>query len=439
MTELSACAKSECDLFEHAPVQTTILGDNTITLKPVASLDNNTQLEFFYGGGAADMYLDLSRTYLRLKLSISKSGSTVGTPTAPSAPEWKTGFVNNILFSLFSQCEVYINETNITTSTSDYYNYKCMIQNLLNYSPEAGSSHLYSAGFALDIKSDGTSDGLLATTDNKGWEKRLEPFKDGKAVVLHSRIQGDIFDQPKLIPAGCDFRLRLVFADSDFYLYTNVDNSETKLSLLDASLFMRQVQVNPSTVIAHNRVLAKRNAVFPMKRSEIKTYSIPRDVNGFNLHNVYTGVLPDLLVIGFVEQDAFHGTIKKNPYHFKDMGLTSLSVYVNGLERKIEDFKFGTTGNWAAAYSAFYEGIGIHRMNEGRMITYDMFGHNYTLFAFDLTPDGSGHTQHTSVKQIGNIRIHGNMITLPATMTCVVYAEFSSVMEIDNYRKPVVL
>lgn len=438
------CLKSECDLFAAAPVQTSILGDNIVTLKPVASLDHNTQMEFYYAGGAADMYLDPSRVYLRLKISISKSSTTPAVSGGAAATDvWETGFVNHILPSLFSSREVSLNETNISATSNDHHNVANAIRRNLYASKEAIDTQFRAQGSATDIMADGISDGLVGDKTNLGWKIRIAPFEGGHQVVLEGRLEGDIFDQPKLIPSGFDFRVKFVFAEPAFYFWHNkTTTSETKMTVHDASLFVRQVRVNPSAVIAHNRVLGqKHRALYPMKRSEIKTYTIPHGVTGFNLHNVQTGPLPDLMCVCFIEQDAFHGNIKKNPYHFKDLDLVSLSLYVNGMERKIEDFTFGTNGNWATAYSAFYQGLGVHHPNEGRLITYDMYGHNYTMFVFDLTPDGSGHHNHTSVKQIGNIRIHGSFgaTTLTAAITCVVYSEFSAVMELDEFRKPVIL
>jgi hypothetical protein len=253
-------------------------------------------------------------------------------------------------------------------------------------------------------------------------------------------MRGDIFDQPKLIPSGCDFRLRLVFADPSFYLWTNENTSDSKLVVRDASLFIRQVQVSQPTVLAHRRIHEKRNMVYDYVRSEMKTYTIPKEVNSFNFHNVYTGVLPDRIVLMLIEQDAFHGNIKKSPYNFVNANLTSISVYVNGLEQKIENFKFGGTGNFVSAYSSFYEGLGVQGLREGGLITYPMYQHGYTMFVFDLTPDKSGHLDHKSITQMGNLRIHGVFgQTLMAPLTAAVYADFSAVMEIDRFMKPVML
>lgn len=436
------CVKSECDLFESAPVQTSIIGDNVVTLKPVSSLDSKSQLEFFYGGGGADMYLDLSNTYLRIKLSLSASTPAVAAAAgaAATAASYEVGFVNNILFSLFSSCEIYLNEVNITASSSDHFNMKSYIQTLLRYSSFAADTHLFSAGFALDQVASGATGAAKGDSNNSGWDKRIKLFSSGKDVVLHSRLPGDIMDQPRLIPSGTDLRIRLVFAEENFYLWTEKTIGSAKVSVTDATLYLRQVQINPSHVIAHHKVLEKHPFVYPMKRSEIRTWTLPLGVNSFNIHQAISGVLPDRITCCFVESDAFHGNIKKSPYSFVHSSLSSISLVVNGVEKKIDDFTFGADGNHVTAYSSLFEGTNINRDNASNLITYDMFAKGYSMFAWDLTPDKSGHVAHTSVKQLGNIRVHGNFTANTTTpLTCIVYAEYSSVMELDKYRKPTVV
>lgn len=431
MAESSFCAKSECDLFSAIPVQTTVLGDSSITIKPVSSLDSRSQLEFFYGGGGADMYLDLSSTVLRLKLKMTPSNTATGS----SAAAYDTGFVNNILHSLFSSCEVFLNEVNVTPNSSDYYNFKSYIQTLLYNTQDAESTHLATSGFAMDVHStDGT---MSASSSNIGWQKRLDLFKSGKSVVLQSKLHGDIFEQPKLIPSGVDLRIRLVFAEENFYLWSEKSPSTTTVKVEDATLFIRQVQINPSVAIAHQRVLEKRNMVFPMKRTEIKTYTLPQNVNGFNIHNAFNGILPDQIIIGFVNSNAFHGELSSSPYAFAHQSLNSVSVVVNGQERKVDDFSFDSDGNHVVPYSTLFDLGGISRIQSSNLISYDSYRHGNALIAFDLTPDKSGHGTHTSIKQMGNIRIHGTFSSNTSSpLVCLVYAQFSCVMELDKYRKP---
>ena len=67
-------------------------------------------------------------------------------------------------------------------------------------------------------------------------------------------------------------------------------------------------------------------------------------------------------------------------------------------------------------------------------ITPSDFLDGYTLFAFDLTPDGS-HGQHYTVNKRGNLRIDLKFDTpLACTTNLLIYAEFDNIIEIDKNR-----
>jgi hypothetical protein len=429
---------SDCDMFSVQPTQTSIIGDNIITLKPVSSLDSKTQIEFNYSGAGLDKYVDLSDLWLRLEVSLTKSSTVPAAGAAPAVDKWETGFVNNALWSFFSGCEIYINEISITPNT-DHFNTKRMLHSLLHSSKDAVDSYLTAAGFALDIKADGTSNDLKANDTNIGWAKRLQPFLNGNRVVLRARLFGGIFDQHKLLPSGCTLRIKFVFAEPNFYLWTDQNTSESELIVRDATLELRQVQVSQATVLSHKQVHEKKNMIFEFNNEEIKTFTLPTQIADFHIHNCYSGILPDKICVAFCSQTAFHGNIKQNPYHFSNVGLTSLSLYLNGVEKRLDDFSFANNGNYNVPYTHFHQALGTHH-NEGKIITYPMYGNGYTLFYFDLTPDKSGHIDHKSIKQIGNLRIKGTFSAPTTTaVTVIVYSIFPTIMELDKYMKPVLL
>jgi len=60
----------------------------------------------------------------------------------------------------------------------------------------------------------------------------------------------------------------------------------------------------------------------------------------------------------------------------------------------------------------------------------------YTLWTFDLTPDGSASSgTHWSPMKQGNFRIELKFAkNLPTAITCIVYAEFDSLLQVDKQR-----
>lgn len=118
-------------------------------------MDNQSGLEFSITN-SGDSYIDLNNIYLHLKIKLCKADGTDLSGAEADQPR----VVNNILHSLFDQCNVYFNGTQVTAS-EDNYHYRCYLENLLNYGKEAAETHLQCDGWALDSGNDINKQGFL--------------------------------------------------------------------------------------------------------------------------------------------------------------------------------------------------------------------------------------------------------------------------------------
>ena len=103
--------KSELDLFAVPPTQTSIEKGGWIEHQPLPSLDSGGPIEFILPG-TGDAYLYLANTYLLVRAKIVNGNRTDIGADASVAP------VNNWLHSLFSQVDVYLNDTLVTPSSN---------------------------------------------------------------------------------------------------------------------------------------------------------------------------------------------------------------------------------------------------------------------------------------------------------------------------------
>ena len=87
--------------------------------------------------GTGDSYFDLANTYL---LNQAKVVRGVGTDVAADTP---VAPVNNWLHSLFSQMDVYLNDTLVTLS-SNTYPFRTYVDTVLSYGAEAKNNQLTS-------------------------------------------------------------------------------------------------------------------------------------------------------------------------------------------------------------------------------------------------------------------------------------------------------
>jgi hypothetical protein len=92
---------------------------------------------------------------------------------------------------------------------------------------------------------------------------------------------------------------------------------------------------------------------------------------------------------------------------------------------------FGTT----RAYETLFSSTGTHQYDRVNMITLEIFTKGFYILGFDLTPGREANEEHISLQRQGNVRIETRFNKpLPEPVTCILYAEFSGHVEIDNSR-----
>ncbi len=133
------CLKSELDLFEPPPTQTSYQKSAYHEIPPSATLTESGPLEF-YVSGSGDEYIDLMNTLLYLKVRI-----VTGYGSEISVASDKVGPVNLFMHSLFSQVEVTLN-----ANANSLYPYRAMIETLTNYSAVAEDGELQTKMFSKD-------------------------------------------------------------------------------------------------------------------------------------------------------------------------------------------------------------------------------------------------------------------------------------------------
>lgn len=417
------CSKSELDLFSLPPTQTSIEHGQWVQYKPLSSLSDESPIEFVVPGHG-DEYLDLSQTIVSMKVRIlQQDGSKL------NAQCDKVGPVNNFLHSLFSQVDVFLNQK-LISANGNTYPYRAYIETLLNYSDSAKDSHLSSSLWITD-----TAGQMNKTEDeNQGLKKRRRFVATSKPVDLVGYIHSDIFHQNKYLLNGVELKVNLTRTRDVFSL---MSTAEYKINIMEASLMVRRVKINPSVLIAHAKYLEVCTAKYPVTRVDVKAFTIPSEVLGKTLDNVYLGQLPTRVILGLVSNKAFNGSSKHNPYNFDHYNVNFLALYVDGQQVPAKALQpdFATDGLYAQCYHTLFSGCGIHYKNNGNAVSREMYPNGFCLYAFDLTPDLSAQSSHWNLIRRGSLRIEIKFcIALTEAVNCIVFGEFSNVIEIDKYR-----
>ena len=246
--------KSELDLFAVPPTQTSIDEGQWIEHQPMTSLNSGGPIEFVVPG-TGDAYIDLVNTYLFVRAKIIRGVGTNLADDTPVAP------VNTWLHSLFSQVDVYLNDTLVTPS-SNTYPCRAYVETLLSYGAEAKKTQLTSQLWYKDTA--GHMDATQENDGNAGLARRRH-IAGSRVVEMMSRLHVDLFMQDRFLLNGVTVRVRLVRSKDTFLLMTGGANPDYKVCIVDAVLFVRKSVLSPTFQIAHIQALTKGTAKYPLR------------------------------------------------------------------------------------------------------------------------------------------------------------------------------
>ena len=128
------CSSSSLDLFLLPPTQSSSQKGKSIDYHPITSLSDGGPIEFKVSGSGKE-FLDLARSYLYLKVKVSKAdGSNLDGVS-------KVGFANYLTASLFNQVDIVLGG-NLISSAINTYAHRSILEVLLNYDKGAAESQL---------------------------------------------------------------------------------------------------------------------------------------------------------------------------------------------------------------------------------------------------------------------------------------------------------
>ena len=137
------CSSLSLDLFLLTPIQPSFQKGKFIDYHPLTSLSDGEPIEFKVSGSGNE-FLDLARSYLYIKVKVSKAdGFNLGGVST-------VGFANYPIACLFNQVDVILGGKLISSATNTYAHHS-ILEVLLNYDKEALESQLGCERFCKDI------------------------------------------------------------------------------------------------------------------------------------------------------------------------------------------------------------------------------------------------------------------------------------------------
>lgn len=167
------CSTSQLDIFSTPPTQMTVEDGVWDNIPPHNNFNYNT-LTFDIPGDNIN-YIDFARTELWLDLVLQKK--TSGQLANLALNKEIVAPINNTLHSIFSQVQIFMNNTEVENTNSNYA-YRAYLENLLSFSKEEKETLKAMELFIKDDAEGIEQNNFEATTKvNNGLVKRREVLK----------------------------------------------------------------------------------------------------------------------------------------------------------------------------------------------------------------------------------------------------------------------
>lgn len=410
---------TELDLFQTPPTNTTCEKINFINYRPHGQLLDGSPLVFTIPNGGTQ-YMDLKRTFLKLKFKITKGNNENVTLDDSVAS------INLPLHCMFSRVEVYFNQK-LVSGGGVFYPYKAYLETLLDYGREAKETQLLSVGFHKDTAV------FMESFDNKndGFFARQLQTVNGKVWQLEGPLMSDICQQERYILNNVEITFKLYPSTSEFFILSGKNIPGLKYQITDVFLQVAMITPTPWILVAHKQALDRGNAIFPYLRTDIKTLSVTRGEYGFTIEDVYQGMIPKELVIAMVTSKSLNGTYDSNPLNLIHCNINSLSVIIDGSPCPTEPLSLNIRNNEVLdGYNTLFRGLDKDSKDVGCDISMHEWVHGFSVFIFNLLPG-----DYLPLIRKANVRIEGRFSNpLSENINVILLAKFPSTLEIDRER-----
>lgn len=431
------CFIDQLELFRTQPTCNQVLQSIGVPHHTISSLDAGTSVLEFLIQGSGDQYVDLSRTKLFVEAHVEVDGKKIGdahTHVAPTA---------SFLSSMFQQCDVLLNDKLITTS-NNLYPYRAYLEQILTYNQHVLSAQLGSQLFYRDTPGQHDED----SDDNEGYKDRKWHVARGRTFQVSGPLFNDLANQSAYLINNVDVRVKLTRAPDKFSLMafdaeaaTDATGTVTRAAriytvrITRAELLVQKVVLNPANQIAIEAMLRRQNAVYSMRRTEMKAFTIAEGDVSYTLEHINLGLSPKYAIVGLVSTQAAQGDYRRSPFRFQHYNLKTISLNVDGEQVP----RGGIQCDYANllflnAYDNLIDVVGKWRSDDAFSLERTDYVQGNVLYGFQIAPE----LVDGAFNMVRNTNIRMDIAfarALPENVTVLVWFAYDGVLEIDKDRE----
>lgn len=418
-------------IFQPPRVNIGTQSEFVVNFYPLAPLKEGQMLEFhlpktqFY-------YTDLARSTIQLRLQITRNDGTVVDQND------KVALSNLPLASLFRQADVFLGQQVVSPDVNVLYSYKAMIDTLVRKSARfleaVGPMWGYYKDTAGHMDSVSVDDGVgdegeegAAAGANLGLVQRWQWTNGGVELKLEGPVFSDLWDMNQFLPSSVDIRLKLYPQEPRFALMYSSLTQNYRVRITDAVFRAQMIEPSTQLAIEHLRLMSKTNALFPVPRSVMKSFSIPKGFKDWQIDTLFSDSIPYEIYIGFVDSEAFNGKTSLNPFHFQTFDLATLAFHVEKETPILYEPDFDRRH-----FTTEYTNL-VHDNSTGAIIQYPDFDRGYCIYRLNISP-GLRQAHNLSMRRSQTrLRLRFKQDT-PKNITCIVYGRYHSSFEIDKAK-----
>ncbi len=459
------------DFFSSRPTDLRYECVKLESFHPVESLTGASQVTFilprFLG---PNCYLP-HKMLLHVEVCLEQEGGAEIPNTKKIAP------INNSFHSLFRSCRIWIWET-LITKHGENYPFKSYMIDFLSMDSNAKFSWMRGQMWHQDVFGH-SLENQTDTSINTGFKARMHRFKNEDqsayvkdAIPLMGRLHCDLGSCENGLIPGLGMRVQLGFSSNEFVLQCpESDTSRYKLVIKNAVLLCPVGQLAPDMFKRIERTLKEKRAKMYLTRTEVTNKIIPGNTSLF-VDQLFPGAqLPSKMILTLLPTQNYTGTIHTNPFYFaRNFSATSIglggrgviaaaaasvaeaagvlqqsgSVFVekvrvtlNGEHVDGLDISKGTLNEDLTNFMRLHYFMGFMTSRTGNTFTYEEFLSGFYFLFYDLSTSAEALDDYIvpSVRQ-GHLRLEMNFSSvLPHELTLLIYAEYPTVIEIDERRQ----
>ena len=316
------------NLGGKVPVIDDVLWSHEQEIYPTTALDQNCidfefQMDWNY-------YFDLRQTYLVLKLKLvrgrgyetyknkevkkehKEEAKAEEEETAEKeAPSPLVTHVNNILHSVFSNIEEYINNQQIYNSNGLYAD-KFYISDNFKGAIFEYKRVLHCKGYDYEEVPDEFMEALFS---KPFCTRRMEMLSRPDGFMLYGKLGVDFFSTFELLYPILKIKLRLIRARTNFHMVT--DNPNVSLGIADCSLYTRRIALKEDYHKKRTDMLACTPMEFNFLETLAKSFVIPARQNQFIQENIFNNAPVLRIVFAMNTNSAFTRFYTRNPFWYQ--------------------------------------------------------------------------------------------------------------------------